>query len=104
MRHWIKVRLQDTELAAHAFQVVEHWRSLRAASVHVAKAIALYYDLTRGDTTLLREYFPWITSAATVEQPASAAPSQPTGKPKTRLIEKSADDDLADFLDSMGLE
>lgn len=104
MRHWIKVRLQDTELAAYSFQVVEHWRSQKMAAQNIIKAIALYYTLSNGDTSLLKKYFPLLGEVRRMSvDDDTPVPFEANGKPKTRLIEKSADEDLDDFLESMGI-
>lgn len=105
MRHWIKVRLQDTDLAAYAFNVVEHWRSQKMAAQTIVKAIALYYTLSNGDTSLLKEYFPLLGEVRRMSiQDDTPLPIQASNTPKTRLVEKSAEDDLDDFLESMGID
>ena len=105
MRHWIKVRLQDTEQAAYAFQVVEYWRKQKMAAQNIVKAVSLYYSLSNGDTSILKEYFPLLGDVRRMSvQDDTPLPIQASGTPKTRLVEKSAEDDLDDFLESMGIE
>lgn len=75
------------------------------AAQSIAKAIALYYTLSNGDTSLLKEYFPLLGSVRSAEPiDSEPVPIQVNNKAKTRLIEKSADDDLDDFLESMGID
>ena len=75
------------------------------AAQSIAKAIALYYTLSNGDTSLLKEYFPLlgeVRSSAPIENHVETI--QSSGKPKTRTVEKTAEDDLDDFLESMGID
>lgn len=103
-RVWVKVQLKDDADAKHAGDIVEYWRHFRQAAQHITRAIRMYYSLTQGDTSLLREYFPLIVdklregspirpSAAEAIQITAAAP------PKVERRAKTSDEDKADLLD-----
>jgi uncharacterized damage-inducible protein DinB len=105
MRRWIKVRLQDNPDAHYAADVVERWRSMRGAALHVARAIQIYYGLLNGDTTTLRKYFPFLMDSMQPRQLVdSPAPAPVSTEPKTRVKRKTAAQDEDDFFDSLGLE
>lgn len=101
-RQWLKIRLKNTTEANHVVSIVEYWRSLKTAAPNVTKAIRLYYSLTQGDTTLLQEYFPWVG----VPQKTESTPTplkQLVAVPKTRDIHKTGEEDLDDFMGSLGI-
>lgn len=87
--------MSNSPNAAHAHEIVEYWRTCREAARHIERAIRLYYGLLQGDTTLLRQFFPMLSlnTAAQYEQAYTSS----------GVEQKSSDDDLADFLDSLGV-
>ena len=101
-RIWVKVQLKSDADAKHAGEIVEYWRHFRQAAQHITRAIRMYYALTQGDTSLLREYFPLI-----VDKLREGSPIRPTAQtepmtaapPKAERRAKSADEDKADLLD-----
>lgn len=105
-RPHLKIRLNDSPLAIHAAQVIEHWRSARQLAYHVPRAISMYYALLQGDTSLLAEYFPFLMPALQNGQTPATAPTRRRDvapPPVITIQEKSADDDAADLLDSLGI-
>lgn len=110
-RPHIKIRLPATDEGHHAAQVIEYWKSRREMSKHLPRAIALYYGLASGDLTLLYKYFPQIAA----QLGAQTAPNGSGGRltparhysaaerPTITTQEKSADDDIGDLLDSLGI-
>ena len=100
-RHTIKVKLTSGAESDHAAQIVEYWRQRRELAKHITRAIRVYYGLLQGDTTLLEEYFPFL--AVGRSGAAAPRPFKPTSTPTITRVEKSADDDAADLLESLGI-
>ena len=106
-RTWIKVQLKSDGDAKHAGEIVEYWRQFRQAALHVTRAIRMYYALTQGDTSLLREYFPLIVDSFRAGAPirpsaldvGALGTTAPLAPPKVERRAKSADEDKADLLD-----
>lgn len=104
LRAWVKVQLSNSADAYSAADAVNAWRGVRQAAYHLTRAIRLYDALLKGDTSLLIEFFPMLgnintrPSAAAYELPSTPT-ARPTTPPRSRTIEKSAADDLADFAD-----
>jgi len=99
LRAWIKVQLTDTAESHQAAQIVKGWKLMRCASLHVIRAIRLYNALMMGDTRLLQEYFPLLNvgqSAAPHVANSQFKPAAPP--PRKREVQKTADEDLDDFL------
>lgn len=104
-RYWLKVQLRQDADSEHVLQIIQYWKGLKTATMHVTRAIRIYYALTQGDTSLLNQHFPFLLSQPASSPPTPTyAPVEIPGAVKMRLVEKSADEDIDDFLESMGLE
>lgn len=101
-RPHIKVRLGDTALAHHAEEVITFWRSVRQLSLHFPRAIAMYAGLQRGDTSLLEEFFPFLSTALGNAR-TDAPPRRPDSRPVIQVVEKAQEEDVSDLLDSLGI-
>lgn len=100
-RFWIKVQLKDDDEAQHAAEIVEYWRGFRQAAHHLTRAIRMYYGLTQGDTSLLRQYFPLEIDSMRIGAPVRPVPAQPAADapPKIERRARTEDEDKADLLD-----
>lgn len=98
VRAWVKVQLPDTDEAHQTAQIVKGWKSKRGAALHLMKAIRLYSALMMGDTRLLREYFPLVNVQQSGTADLMRDSHKPTERPKKRVVQKSEEEDLDDFL------
>lgn len=57
-RPWVKVRLSTRDVAQRAVAVLARWVRGNTCAPNLEKAIVLYDALSKGDLTLLHEYFP----------------------------------------------
>lgn len=100
-RPWIKLRLAADLLAHTAFAVVERWKGERMAAAKLARAIALYDELERGETFLCQEYFPFLLKGH--GQLLHKVYEAPMTAPKLEIVEANEDDLLANFMDGLGV-
>ena len=102
----VRVQLGNDAQSQHIGDIMAYWRSLRLASYHLRRAIAMYYALLSGDSSLLIEYFPKLVfsglGAPLKSQPVEAIPDFDAGA--VRDVQHSDGDDFDDFLGSLGLE
>ena len=98
LRAWVKVQLPDTEPTHQAAQIVMGWKQQRSASQHVIRAIRLYNALMSGDTRLLQEYFPLLNVGQAAAPHVVSSQFKPAAPPRKREVQKTADEDLDDFL------
>lgn len=100
-REWVKVQLSATDEAKHAADVVRWWKRQRSAARHIARAIALYYALMQQDTTLLTEYFPFLTIGGLNNIPHQRKQPVAADLVEVTLVAKDEAADIDDFLDLM---
>ena len=99
-RPWIKVQLGIDSDSTHAADIVDYWRSLRMATFHLRRAIAMYYALQSGNMNLVWEYFPMLKPVAV------RVPSAPVEQLQFEIEVRdaqSSEDELGDFIESLGL-
>jgi hypothetical protein len=65
----------------------------------IGKALRLYEALSKGDTALLVELFPFVKTAFTPRVTPVAPVPKPLAPPKVTLRARSEEDDLRDALD-----
>lgn len=102
MRPMIKVKLTDNAESWTAMHVLAEWRQGRESARNIVRAIRLYATLLKGDESLLREYFPYLLTG--VNRPATNRAPANFGPPSVTLAEKTADEDEAELLGSIGLD
>lgn len=108
LRAWVKVQLRDDNASYAATDAVNEWRGERRAAYHLIRAILLYAALLRGDVNVLREMFPLLfsginTTGATVDPTLNQPPATPKKPIKSRVVQKTATEDVDDFMESLGL-
>ena len=105
LRHWVKVRFEDSPAARDTVATVERWKAERANAYHMLRAIRLYASLMRGETDELNSQFPFLLQGVYGRggegrtQHAASLHS-----PVVTMVEQSEEDELADFFGSMGLD
>lgn len=103
-RPLIRLQLADSSEGHHASEIVSYWMKLRMATFHITRAIRMYYALQVGDTQLLREYFPLLPVGVSAPAPQlTIVDTQGDHEPALRTVQRSDDEDVDDFMDSLGL-
>lgn len=110
MRPFLKIRLSDNAEAHNAALIIAQWRRARQLATFLPRAIRVYDALLRGDTSVLNEYFPFLTGALSNNRVNGNMPPVMTGRtpltfaiPTVEYAQKSDDELIKDALAGLDL-
>jgi len=102
-RPWVKVRLSTRGIAQRATAAIARWTRASKCAPNLEKAIVLYDALSKGDLTLLHEYFPMTRHGVGAGQGMYVPPKRDYGDVgEVEYVEQTEDQKLDSFRNGFG--